>query len=451
MAVWNVVKSSNLSRTYRIDPEYYQLHYFQLLGHLKKSGSQRLSSAVDVIRNKFSPQANNIFEYIEISRVSTTLGTYESIQVRDDAAPSRAQYLVPKGSVLLSTVRPNRSAVALVTNPSPRTVCSSGFLVLKPRQVSPEYLFAFLKTKYLTGLLVRETTATMYPAVAEEDVLSLPFLQPAPGLHERVTNLVRKAHLELERAGQLYSQAESLLLAELGLDGIDLSHSLFYEARYSETIEAGRMDAECFATDPLRQWRSPYPTRSLGELAEKIENGMTPASSEYSENGVPILKVGGLLSKGEISWLGDRVSVDSKINKTSKGLARPNEVFVLCAAHHVRYIGKSGILWEVPEDKEFCRYVGELIGIQCSRQVMPEFLTVYLNLPPVLHSIQRLVRGLSAHLYPQDLETLPVPLLPDSVQCELASMLRESHTVRKESKRLTDEAVRTVEEAILEQ
>ncbi|RMD64859.1 hypothetical protein D6833_03765 [Candidatus Parcubacteria bacterium] len=272
---------------------------------------------------------------------------------------------------------------------------------------------------------------------------------------KHLNTFVWSAAEKLQRSFALYSQAESLLLAELGLDKLDLSRSLSFEAPYSDTKEAARIDAEYFAGDPLKGWHSPYPTKPLKKLTIKIESGLTPAASEYSEedsrDGTPILKVGGLVSKGEISWLGDRTQKDLRSSKTSKGLCGARDVFVLSAGHHVRYIGKSGMLWEAPEGREVCRYVGELIRIQCSDQLLPEFLTVYLNLPPVLRSIQRLVRGMSAHLYPQDLAALKVPVVEKILQNQVARLLEESHNARKESKRLIDEAVRLVEEAMLGQ
>ena len=44
----------------------------------------------------------------------------------------------------------------------------------------------------------------------------------------------------------LYTEAEALLLAELGLDRLDLSHQATYTAQFSGAWAAGRLDAERF-------------------------------------------------------------------------------------------------------------------------------------------------------------------------------------------------------------
>ncbi len=448
MAVWNVVRSSTLSRTFRIDPEYYQLHYLQLLERLKRAGSQRLSNVVDVIKDKFRPQTNNSFEYIEISRVSTTLGTYETIQVPDDEAPSRAQYLVPKGTVLLSTVRPNRNAVALVTNPSARTVCSSGFLVLKPRHVSPEYLFAFLKTRHITELLIRETTATMYPAVAEEDVLALPFLEPAPSIHEQVRSFVSKANLELDRSAQFYSQAESLLLAELGLDKIDLSPSLFFEACYSDTVEAGRLDAEYFQPKYDRLLGLIEQTGQsvrLGDyLQEPPRRGIQP---EYSDEGDIIVINSQHVGKNGVILDGNRKTDRGFLE--AKGKGRVNQYDVLLNSTGYITIGRAQTLLE-----DVKAIVDSHITILRPKPPLdPVYLGVFLNSPAGFLQTERNWTGSSGQieLRKEAIAGFRIWLAPLSVQGNIREYIEKSHAARQESKRLIDKAVRLVEEAILGQ
>ncbi len=446
MAVWNVIQKRHLWPRIDLAAEHYhpdKISCLELLGH---SSGRPLSSIARPVREIVTspPAGGPVFD---TNAASTHILTEESAQQEKRIS---AKKIGRSGDVIISRLRSYLKQVAWIPEAIHSAYLTTEFVVLRSRNNSPiAHLLPFLLSNPVQTVLHWSQDGSEHPRFKEEVLLSLNIPHAVLSHVTDLNALIYDAASNLQHSFDLYSQAESLLLTELGLDKIDLSPSLFFEARYSETIKAGRLDAEYFASDPLIQWRAPYPTKPLGELAVKIENGLTPASSEYSEDGPPILKVGGLLNKGEISWLGDRVSINSRINNTSKGQAKSNDVFVLCAAHHVRYIGKSGMLWEVPEG-QVCRYVGELIGIRCSSQLRPEILTVYLNLAPVFHSVQRLIRGLSAHLYPQDLATLPVPLLPDKVQDEISDMLGKSHAARQESKRLIDKAVRLVEKSILE-
>lgn len=73
----------------------------------------------------------------------------------------------------------------------------------------------------------------------------------------------------------------------------------------------------------------------------------------------------------------------------------------------------------------------------------------YLNTPVIRLQVQRLVRGMSAHLYPNDLKTLPVPIVEARIQEQIVSKVRESFEARREARRLLEEAKAMVERAIL--
>ena len=453
MAVWNVVRSSELSSEFILAPQYYQrIHYVNLEAITATGSYLKLG---DCLREPLQRGIQPIYdEDADVPVINSQHIHLHELILGENNRRTTLHQKAGKGTVkrydvLLNSTGDVTIGRAQVVLDNTRAVVDSHVTIIRTcASLDPVYLYVFLNSK--PGRLQTERYCSgssgqieLRKSAIENYIVWL----PSDEFQSNIRQLILRAFDQRKQASDLYSQAESLLLAELGLGKVDLSHSLFYEARYSETVKTGRLDAEYFATDPLREWLSPYPTRALEKLVEKIENGLTPAASEYAEEGIPILKVGGLLDKGEISWLGDHVSTNSRINNTSKGRAKSKDVFVLCAAHHVRYIGKTGLLWGVPEGQVY-RYVGELIGIRCSSEIRPEVLTVYLNLDPVLHSVQRLVRGLSAHLYPQDLATLPVPLLPDKVQDKISDMLGESHAARQESKRLIDKAVRLVEEAI---
>ena len=445
MAVWNLVRKRQLWSRIDLAAEHYHPDKISMLELLNHRGGTPLGSIVESVREivKSPPEGAAVFDTNAASMHILT-----EVSAQDEERIS-AKKIGRSGDIVISRLRSYLKQVAWIPETIDLAYLTTEFIVLRnAANDSIAYLLPFLLSRPVQTVLYWSQDGSEHPRFNEEVLFSL---NVPPGIlshANQLNGLVRDAAHELQCSFDLYSQAEHLLLTELGLDKIALSTSLFFEAHYSETFNAGRMDAEYFAADPLIQWHSPYPTKPLGELAIKIENGQTPASSEYSEDGTPILKVGGLLNKGEISWLGDRVSIDSRINKTSKGQAKSGDVFVLCAAHHVRYIGKSGMLWDVPKG-QVCRYVGELIGIRCSSQLLPEVLTVYLNLAPVSQCVQRLVRGLSAHLYPQDLATVPVPLLPDKIQGQISDMLCKAHAARQESKHLIDKAVRLVEDAIL--
>jgi len=102
--------------------------------------------------------------YVDISSVSRgEVQKFELMNFSD--APGRARRRVQDGSVIWSTVRPNRRSYALIHNPSQDLVVSTGFAVLDAREVSAAYLYHYTTTDVFVGYLVGNATGSAYPAV----------------------------------------------------------------------------------------------------------------------------------------------------------------------------------------------------------------------------------------------------------------------------------------------
>lgn len=97
------------------------------------------------------------------------------------------------GDVITSLVRPIRRLSALITEDQDGFVCSSGFAVLKPQRVPGEVLLTFLKLPIIGELLDLHTTASMYPAIAVETLIQVPFSLPSQGIIAEVETVVKEA------------------------------------------------------------------------------------------------------------------------------------------------------------------------------------------------------------------------------------------------------------------
>jgi hypothetical protein len=152
-------------------------------------------------------------QYIDISSVDSKTGLVVPTVMSSNEAPSRASYVVQPGDVLVSTVRPDRNVVALVSEAGggPPMVASNGFCVLRPKTIAPEVLFAYCKTSAFRRMLSRHATASMYPTVTDKDVLSMPFIEPSREASERVKKLIGSSLQMIERARHQLSEAATLM------------------------------------------------------------------------------------------------------------------------------------------------------------------------------------------------------------------------------------------------
>lgn len=124
---------------------------------------------------KTNPQKNGegFFQYIDIASVDNDkkeISMVKLISNRD--APSRARQLILCGDVLVSTVRPNLNAVALVPNDLDGSICSTGFCVLRanPQKIHAKYLYHWVKSAYFVDSISALARGAGYPAVSERDI-----------------------------------------------------------------------------------------------------------------------------------------------------------------------------------------------------------------------------------------------------------------------------------------
>lgn len=86
--------------------------------------------------------------YVDIASVSSgTIDRVQHVAFRD--APGRARRLVRDGDTIWSCVRPNRRSFALIHEPDPSLVVSTGFAVLSPRDGRFSYLYLAVTTDEL--------------------------------------------------------------------------------------------------------------------------------------------------------------------------------------------------------------------------------------------------------------------------------------------------------------
>lgn len=116
-----------------------------------------------------------LIDYIDISAVDNEekrIISYQTIDSKD--APSRAKQLIKKNDILVSTVRPNLNAVAVIENETDNLmVASTGYCVLRCKDdVDVRYVFNFCQSPYFIEDMTTQATGASYPAVSTSIVKS---------------------------------------------------------------------------------------------------------------------------------------------------------------------------------------------------------------------------------------------------------------------------------------
>ena len=117
----------------------------------------------------------------------------------------------------------------------------------KSEIITPEYLTAFLNTKYgITDIKRRARSSINQSNVNPEELKKVEIPLLSRKLQEKIIFLFDEAFNLLQKSELKYNKAQSLLLSELGLIGWKPKHQLSFVKQYSDVEKSGRIDAEYF-------------------------------------------------------------------------------------------------------------------------------------------------------------------------------------------------------------
>lgn len=154
-------------------------------------------------------------EYIDISSIDNQKKKItQTHRIPVENAPSRAKQLVNVGDILVSTVRPNLNAVALIGQRAGTEnvlVASTGYCVLRclPQAYS-NYVFYFCQSPTFIENISSQASGASYPAVTSAIVKNC--LIPLPSLEEqrhiaavldKVSELISKRKAQLDKLDEL--------------------------------------------------------------------------------------------------------------------------------------------------------------------------------------------------------------------------------------------------------
>ncbi len=145
---------------------------------------------------------NSNFNYIDISCVENESGKFLGPNnTATDEAPSRARRSVKQGDVLMSTVRPNLKAFALLTEVPDRAVASTGFAVLraKPDRLLPGFLINVLRDDKSVDQMIGMAGKGAYPSINQTDVESLKIPLPPLEVQKEIVAEIEGYQNEIKR------------------------------------------------------------------------------------------------------------------------------------------------------------------------------------------------------------------------------------------------------------
>jgi hypothetical protein len=199
-------RASDVFSAARLDAQFFTPRVQALLDLLSVDG-RTVRDVADHRREKFRSDNCAHFNYIEIGGLDGA-GAATSTLLACSEAPSRATWYVRPDDIITSTVRPIRRLSAQIAPEQDGYVCSSGFVVVKPKDIAPEVLLTYLRLPVICELLDLYASASMYPAITDADIFNLPLPNISDEVAEEVTRNVQEAKAAKASAANMLDAAK---------------------------------------------------------------------------------------------------------------------------------------------------------------------------------------------------------------------------------------------------
>lgn len=192
----------------RLDAEYYQTkydEYYSSITHYKTGYS--------IIGNEFSPVKDACdrtlenYEYVEIGDVNVSSGFAVSNMIATSDLPANAKIITRKNDIIVSTVRPNRGAVAILEDDG--LLVSGAFTVLRERgKYKKEVLQVLLRLPLYRDWLLRYNVGTSYPVIKDDNVLNMPIPLFEDAVQKEIAAKVQESFVLRKQSKQLLEYAK---------------------------------------------------------------------------------------------------------------------------------------------------------------------------------------------------------------------------------------------------
>ncbi len=331
-------------------------------------------------------------DYIDISSVDNQKKTIEAVQsmlVQD--APSRAKQLVKQGDILLSTVRPNLNAVAMVTKKYDNTlVASTGYCILRCLEsVNKKYVFYFCQSSSFIDKIVSQATGASYPAVNTTIIKNCEM--PLPPIDEQ-----RKIAAVLDKVSDLIAKRHQQL------DKLDLLVKSQFIEMFGDTVRNEKGWPICKLADLAEIKIGPF-----GSLLHK---------EDYIEGGHALVNPSHIVNS--------KISVDPKLTISDEKYEELKAYKLFPEDIVLGRRGEMGRCAVVSEDGMLCG-TGSMI-IKPNKKMKAYFLQNILSSPSYKSIIESKAVGVTMlNLNVPIVSDLDIPLLPIELQEQYISFLKQ--------------------------
>ena len=317
-----------------------------------------------------------LIDYIDISSIDNEKKKLIGFQTMPfGESPSRARKVVKKGSILVSTVRPNLNAIAVLENDTPNiSVASTGFCILDCKDdVDNRFVFNFCKSRKFIDDMVSKATGASYPAVSDKIIRSA-----------LVPNYTYEEQCNISKVLDSISDIIDKREAEL------FSLDELIKARFVELFG-----------DPVKNPKG-WEVVTIGDIATEVRYGTSKPAVEGGK--YPYLRMNNITSDGHLD-LNDLKYIDITEDEIEKCVVRKGDV-LFNRTNSIELVGKTAV-FDLLDDMVIAGYI---IRVRLNERILPEVFSQYMNLEALKNILRSMAKGAvnQANINAQELQSIKV-------------------------------------------
>ncbi len=307
--------------------------------------------------------------------------------------------------------------------------------------ITPEYLTAFLNTKYgVLDVKRRARISINQSNVNAEELKRVEIPLVDSRLQSQVTLAFDEAFEYIQRSEYKFNEAQALLLSELGLSDWQPKHQLTLVKNYSDTEQFGRIDAEYYQpkyeeiVNAIKVYKGGWD--KLGNLAKLKDKNFNPLEKQQYK----YIELANITGNGEISDC--MIEEGQDLPTRARRKVAKGDVIISSIEGSLNSIA----LIEKDYSQALCSTGFHVVN---SKTFNPETLLVLLK--SIVGQLQ-LKKGCSGSILTainrDEFKQIVLPKVIQEKQNEIQQKVIESFSLRKQSKHLLECAKRAVEIAI---
>lgn len=444
---YSIIQKSRLEGGLRLDSEFYHPEKLEAIEKLSKFGVSTISENFRNVKETFNPLRHKLAttpaRIFDLSDVSSFL-LEEGKEITEANEIGSMKKIFRQNDVLISRLRPYLKEVSFVGFNDTQKLASTEFIILRKRKESnfpPQALFTFLMTDEVQKILFWSQGGTEHPRFSENLLMNLKLPKISEKIAESIADDIDNTYKKYLASRNLYSQAENLLLEELGLKDFKSEEELWSIVNFSDVKSTGRIDAEYFQIkyEKLESKIKKYGAKKLDKIIESVPAKFNPKSDENYQY-------------VELSNINSAIGIIDGFSEVL-GKEAPDRAKRTLKAGDVIVSSVEGSLEKVAlVDKTQEGYLASTGFFQFrSKEILSEVLLILAKSIVFQMQLEKICAGTILTAVPKEaVKNVLAPVLPKPIQHKIADLVQKSHEARKKAKELLGEAKQKVEEMIEE-